>query len=478
MRFYLRISKLNMLRLISSLPIIILLLCILIGLAYVYINDKKSEGYTPGPTNPVPTRTIIEIPGFTRGPKETLNMYYARIAEYLQQLLDNEPQPTLPYYFNTNYDSGPTSSGSSTLPPNWNPDWLDRMLSDNLDNTYHDNPEDQPGADDALVGYKISSQDGKIYPYSKLKGETIYYEPGSFKFGPDNYVPSYESSVFLSKLTNESPFNSVDLQEKKNNGFCKQHAQSPEMIEQKCNRLSSDTCSSTNCCILFGGSKCVAGDAKGPLLRSTYSNMLIKNKDYYYYKGKCYGNCGRSGGYFTNSDETDGYNYADYHTEEDGSESVSTTMAPPTNIQPTSSGSESESGTESGPESVIDKICSRSNANSSCESKCGSYVNGLGNICCPSEYCSETGPNYINAWKKFGFWYKGKWVSGEGSGSEADYNSTIPSFTPNIDTTPQETPTASSGTMQEVIWSGPTGYNYYTTPTDTISTPTPTEVST
>ena len=210
-----------MLQLNAPLPLIILLLCILIGLAYVYINDKiitqKSEGYTTTtrPTTPVPTQTFIEIPGFTREKHESLKTYYARVSKYLQQLVDDQPKPTLPFYFNKNYDPGTSSPGSATLPPNWNPDWLKHMLSDNLDNTFHDNPEDQPGAEDNLVGYKISSQDGRIYPYSKLNGESIYYEPGSFKFGPDNYVPNYEETVFLSKLTNELPFNHTNLKEKK-----------------------------------------------------------------------------------------------------------------------------------------------------------------------------------------------------------------------------------------------------------------------
>jgi hypothetical protein len=26
-------------------------------------------------------------------------------------------------------------------------------------------------------------------------------------------------------------------------------------------------------------------------MRSNYSNFEIKNRDYYYYQGKCYGNC-------------------------------------------------------------------------------------------------------------------------------------------------------------------------------------------
>ena len=44
----------------------------------------------------------------------------------------------------------------------------------------------------------------------------------------------------------------------------------------------------------FGGTKCVAGDQNGPTLRNNYGDLTIKNRDFYYYKGKCYGNCERS----------------------------------------------------------------------------------------------------------------------------------------------------------------------------------------
>jgi hypothetical protein len=351
---------------------------------------------------------MIEIPGYTRGPAETLNMYYARVAKYLQQMVDNQPTPTVPFYMISSYSkSAPGNDADIYVDADadvgsFSQDWLDHMLTDNVDNTFHDKPEDQPGAEDNLVGYKISSQDGRIRPYSEINGESIYYEPGSFKFGPDNYVPNYEDTVFLSKLTNESPFNSANLHENKNNGFCKQYAQSPEILEQKCNQMSSNTCASTDCCILFGGSKCVAGDAKGPLLRSTYSNMLIQNKDYYYYKGKCYGNCGRSGGYFKEMNENDGYVYTDYDTHEDGLEYGSASAPQHTSGPRKTSGPTSIPPTPISRSEYYHSVCSKSSKNNQCDSKCGTYVDGLGNICCPNEYCS----NHDN----LGYWYNGKWV--------------------------------------------------------------------
>jgi len=60
--------------------------------------------------------------------------------------------------------------------------------------------------------------------------------------------------------------------------------------------LDNETCPSTDCCVLFGGTKCVAGKKAGPSVQSNYNDTKIKNRDYYYYKGKCYGNCAHSYG--------------------------------------------------------------------------------------------------------------------------------------------------------------------------------------
>jgi len=165
--------------------------------------------------------------------------------------------------------------------------------ADNLYVIYHSDPQASSDAKDNNIGYKMmKDSSGNIVkvPYANIKGETLYNLPGSIKFGPSMYVPNYSESVYLSKLTNETPF--FSLEESTNvSGFCKTHANSMETLEEKCNQLSPEICSSTDCCVNFGGAKCVAGNEQGPHLQNNYSDFMIKNRDLYYYKGKCYGNC-------------------------------------------------------------------------------------------------------------------------------------------------------------------------------------------
>jgi hypothetical protein len=78
-------------------------------------------------------------------------------------------------------------------------------------------------------------------------------------------------------------------------GFCKQLGTDVNAVEQKCNTMDPDVCASTECCALLGGSKCVAGNVNGPLVASNYSDFTIQNRDFYYFQGKCYGNCYQNG---------------------------------------------------------------------------------------------------------------------------------------------------------------------------------------
>jgi hypothetical protein len=120
----------------------------------------------------------------------------------------------------------------------------------------------------------------------------IYYEPGSYTFGATGYIPDYERSVYLSKTTNESQVENISLDAPYlEGGFCKQYANSPQNMEQKCQSLDNQTCATTGCCVLLGGQKCVSGDSQGPKMKANYSDTQIENRDYYYYQGKCYGNC-------------------------------------------------------------------------------------------------------------------------------------------------------------------------------------------
>jgi hypothetical protein len=118
----------------------------------------------------------------------------------------------------------------------------------------------------------------------------LYYEPGSYKYGPGNYIPNYENSVYLSNLSNSKtpvmlpPVVSDDI----GAGFCQL---SQSNIDHICNRLDSNTCSSMSCCNVLDGGKCVGGDKNGPFYPNTINDII--NRDFYYYQGKCYGSCNR-----------------------------------------------------------------------------------------------------------------------------------------------------------------------------------------
>lgn len=150
---------------------------------------------------------------------------------------------------------------------------------------------------------KIATVVGKTEYIKKLDitdklGTVTYNEPGYFRFGPSSYIPNYEDSVFLSRLTDvnwRTPV--VDLASQVGNsgaklgGFCSFNKSNPAQIETECGKLDKTACASTSCCALLGGEKCVAGNESGPTMKSNFSDIYVKNKDHYYYQGKCYGNC-------------------------------------------------------------------------------------------------------------------------------------------------------------------------------------------
>ena len=167
----------------------------------------------------------------------------------------------------------------------------------NLDINYHSDPTQDRNADNipSSAGKMwVRSADGSLkqVPFKDVSNNTSYYEPGTYPFGPSSYVPVYEESVYLSKLTNQptiAPYTSAN--EKK--GFCHELKSSKYRLEEKCNTLDKDSCASTDCCVLLGGTKCVTGNSSGPAIKANYSDFMVLNRDYYYFKGKCYGNCPR-----------------------------------------------------------------------------------------------------------------------------------------------------------------------------------------
>lgn len=119
----------------------------------------------------------------------------------------------------------------------------------------------------------------------------IYYQPGSFMIGGPGFVPNYEQGIAMSKLTGQNQAEPIRNAPYLNGGFCQDLAGQPIDLELKCNSLHQDLCASTECCVLLGGQKCVSGNSNGPSVKANYSDFTILNKDFYYYKGKCHGNC-------------------------------------------------------------------------------------------------------------------------------------------------------------------------------------------
>jgi hypothetical protein len=119
----------------------------------------------------------------------------------------------------------------------------------------------------------------------------LYYVPGAYKFGSSNYVPNYEDSVYLSRTTRQTQTTPVYNTASILGGFCAQYKNDTTAIEEKCAALDLNACASTSCCTLLGGQKCVAGNENGPKNVANYTDYSLKNKDFYYYQGKCYGNC-------------------------------------------------------------------------------------------------------------------------------------------------------------------------------------------
>ena len=152
------------------------------------------------------------------------------------------------------------------------------------------------GSMNSLIKYNSNNYNLKYHDdlslndqLGQIKPNPIYYQPGTFKYGGSTYVPTYEDSVYLSKTallpTTVSPY------KKESSDICNEYKFQPNKLENACNNMDTKTCKNSNCCVLLGGSKCVSGNDQGPIMKYNYSNYLVKNRDYYYYSGRCYGNC-------------------------------------------------------------------------------------------------------------------------------------------------------------------------------------------
>ena len=140
----------------------------------------------------------------------------------------------------------------------------------------------------------VADKDGKMVPLTPqgvLNGSPTYYEPGTYKFGASTYVPSYEDSIYLSKTTGQSTVTTYLDEAAIKGGSCSYYKTQPEKIEEMCMAVDKNNCGAMSCCVLLGGSKCVGGSKLGPSNKLNYGDITVKEKDYYYHMGKCYGNC-------------------------------------------------------------------------------------------------------------------------------------------------------------------------------------------
>ena len=191
------------------------------------------------------------------------------------------------------YDQAATKSNApTTLPPNIPP----LYDSNNYRMQYHDDTNTIiKNASDNNTGVVWVVKNGKLtgLPQSDVstKGSMLFYQPGSYKFGPSTYVPDYEDSVFMSRLTRQSYATPITSTTSSLGGICNQYKDSPEQLEQACRSVDKKTCASTSCCVLLGGGTCVSGDEKGPTMKGNYNDPAIPKRDFYYYQGNCYGNC-------------------------------------------------------------------------------------------------------------------------------------------------------------------------------------------
>ncbi len=163
--------------------------------------------------------------------------------------------------------------------------------ADDTSVVYHEEPSENSG-----VFYTFNNQGQLIEnTYTDTSfAPVLYYVPGAYKFGSSNYVPNYEDSVYLSRTTQLPQSSPVYETAGYPGGFCNQYKGNIEAIEEKCGALNVNTCASTSCCVLLGGQKCVAGNKNGPTRVANYSDYNLQNRDFYYYNGKCYGNCAGS----------------------------------------------------------------------------------------------------------------------------------------------------------------------------------------
>jgi len=214
----------------------------------------------------------------------------------------NSPQtfsivPSRPSGLRTlNVQSPPPAGARGAAAAAINPDASRQYDPGNLNVQYHDNAEDiqkQVGQDPSANLINVLDASGNLtqIPLSQTMSNTTFYGSNNLVYNPANYVPTYEDTVYFSKLTGlgyQFPIYGTDSQW---GGFCSYNHGNPDKIEEKCNTLDGDTCAATSCCVWLGGKKCVAGNQNGPTMKSHYYDSDVTNRSKYFFGGRCYGNC-------------------------------------------------------------------------------------------------------------------------------------------------------------------------------------------
>jgi len=135
----------------------------------------------------------------------------------------------------------------------------------------------------------------KSKTYVPTYADSIYLSniQGGIMYGVrEAYVPNYEDTVYYSKTTREPSTRKLSPDYSSEGGFCKENNHSIIELEEKCSQLSRGQCSYSPCCILLGGSKCVAGNENGRYRIDNYTVPYTRDTNYYYYyQDACYGNC-------------------------------------------------------------------------------------------------------------------------------------------------------------------------------------------
>jgi hypothetical protein len=139
----------------------------------------------------------------------------------------------------------------------------------------------------------VPGENGNVLaiPMPTIQSGFTYYQPDTYSYGSATYIPNYEDSVYLSRTTGLSTLSAIKDPAHIKGGICSYYKNQPQQLENACNSVDKNLCASTSCCVLLGGAKCVSGNENGPIVRSNYSDVYIPNRDFYYYQGKCYGNC-------------------------------------------------------------------------------------------------------------------------------------------------------------------------------------------